>query len=156
MDSDRFDRLTRTFATTSRRQLLPLLTGTAFAGTMLNSGWQEAAARCRRRRRCPKPIGCCPKGTRCLNGGCFKRGDCPSEFDCFNSPLCSAEGTSACFCGVTTEGNPICWLNVANCANPDPCTKSSECDPGRVCLDMTTCTGCAATGSCVEPCPSPA
>jgi hypothetical protein len=157
MDTDRFDRLARMFGTSSRRQLLRPLVGTAFAGTLLVSESQDSVARCRRRRRCPDPIGCCPRGTRCLHEVCFTKSTCPSGFDCGSAPACHAQFGGNCFCGRTTEGQIICHQNYQYCANPIPCTKTSECDPGRVCLDITTCNNCSSeVGTCVEPCPDPA
>jgi hypothetical protein len=54
MDSNRFDQLTRTFVATSRRRLLRLLAASTLTGTVAAGEWQETAARCRRRRRCPE------------------------------------------------------------------------------------------------------
>src|SRR5215217_7794659 len=127
MDNNRFDHLSRAFAPPSRRKLLRLLTGTVFAGSSIISEWQETVARFRKSRRCPEPIGCCPKGTRCLNETCFTRGTCPGNTDntCTHSAGCGVD----CFCGVTTEGQIVCHQNTGFCTNPIPCTSTSACFP---------------------------
>jgi hypothetical protein len=85
-----------------------------------------------------------------LNETCFTRSTCPSDTNCINAPACGM----GCFCGRTTEGNIICHQNYAYCNNPIPCASTSECNPGRVCLNIAKC-NCSTDGACVEPCPSP-
>jgi hypothetical protein len=157
MDSHGFDRLTRSLAAASRRDALRLLAGSAAVGTASVWGWQETAARCRKSRRCPQPIGCCPKGTRCLHGACFSRSICPANATCNDSIQCHSTDLNACYCGVTKEDRPICYREYPFCSEPIPCNKSSECDPGLVCLKTSGCCGPSTfTGTCVRPCPSPA
>jgi hypothetical protein len=157
MEAEHFDSLTRLFVTPSRRRLLALLVGSPLAGAVAVWPWRETAAGCRRRRRCPQPIGCCPQGTRCLHGVCFTRSICPDKANCTNAPQCHSAG-DVCFCGVTKEGRPVCYREYPFCSVPIPCNKSSNCDPGLVCLKVKSecCTPPLTTGTCVEPCPSPA
>jgi hypothetical protein len=158
MEAEHFDSLTRKLAAPSRRRLLALLVGSPLAGTVAVWPWQETAARCRKPRRCPQPIGCCPRGTRCLHGACFSRSICPDKANCADSIQCHSSQLNVCFCGVTKEGRPICYLEYTICEAPIPCNKSSDCDPGRVCLRVapTCCFSGTVTGTCVEPCSSPA
>jgi hypothetical protein len=158
VEAEHFDSLTRLFVSSSRRRLLGLLVGGPLAGTVAVWPWQETAARCRKRQRCPQPIGCCPQGTRCLHGACFTRSICPSKANCADSIQCHSSELNVCFCGVTKEDKPICYLEYPFCSAPIPCNKSSDCDPGLVCIKVASfcCSPTLATGTCVEPCPAPA
>jgi hypothetical protein len=156
MEAEHFDSLTRLLVAPSRRRLLALLVGSPLAGTVAVWPWQETAARCRKRRRCPQPIGCCPPGTRCLRGACFSRSICPDKANCADSIHCN-NGSDVCFCAVTKEDRPVCYREYPFCSDPIPCNKSSDCNPGRVCIKVASfcCTPTLATGTCVEPCPEP-
>jgi hypothetical protein len=156
MEAEHFDALTRELAGPSRRRLLALLVGSPLAGTVAIWPWQETAARCRKSRRCPQPIGCCPQGTRCLHEACFPRSICPAKANCTNAPQCHSAG-EVCFCAVTKEDKPVCYREYPYCSAPILCYKSSDCDPGRVCIKVRAecCSPTPVSGTCVEPCPQP-
>ena len=120
MEAERFDSLTRSFAATSRRRLLALLVGSPLAGTVGLWPWQETAARCRKSRRCPQPIGCCPRGTRCLHEACFTRSICPSNATCVDSIQCHSSELNVCFCGVYQGGSAHLLPGVPGLRDPNP------------------------------------
>lgn len=173
MDDRRFDALTRALSgTTPRRQALRLLGG-GFLGSLLAGFGSSAAAQettataCRRvKRPCDRDRDCCSRickhGTcRCRPGhpGCDSPGLCPAasgDVPCSGTVPCNAAGSNFCFCGATTEGPAACIENATFCANPIPCTDSTDCDAGKLCVKVEDCCGPALTRTCLQPCLNPA
>jgi hypothetical protein len=122
----------------------------------------------------------CEKGSSCHSGSCA----CPTGTGgfptCTSTQVCQASGsgTNICFpqstcltnaaacptatscgtncrCGVTKEGQTVCWNDLNFCTVLNPCTSSAGCAVGRVCVDVSGCCSPpqpAGSGNCVARC----
>src|SRR5688500_11388127 len=129
MDGERFDNLTRTFKTTSRRGVLHALAGTAgaLASALLAPG--GTAARC-------------PRARRCGRNTCCRRGEVCGDRD---NRRCAPRCNDACFgrvgCGCASffdKDRDLCNVQPADfgalCAQP-ACTSHEECGPDGFCAN---------------------
>ena len=176
MDSERFDRLARTFSQTrSRRQTLRTLAGAAAAGAFAIGGREASADLCKPDGKgCKKNGQCCSK--HCDNGKCKPEPETPnvcsgqpSANPCFprDGAACGTSGTGrTCHCGTDIHGDPACF-DLGYCLNPvteGACTSNADCvdkfhfPEGSVCFSAENCCSGAAgvppTG-CAVPCPLP-
>jgi hypothetical protein len=143
MDSNRFDDLTRTLATTtSRRGFLKTLAGGAAGALLAAFGVGEAAAKdCKKAGQLCKNTKECCSGI-CYNGTCVSAcpsGSKPCNGTCIpNSQCCNG----ACPTGQTCRGG-----QCVNCA-PDEAHVDS-CDSSLCCSGiMLTSPGCSSGGTC--------
>ena len=139
MDSNRFDALTRTFATSSRRRVLRLAGGGAL-GALFGRAGLEAAAQ-------PSTDA--------------------NDVICENEPLlCNREGRPAgncgrdCRCARATNGDRKCVdVSGATCENRRRCNRERDCRRGEVCVKVRNCTDEACQegrqrGRCFDKCAS--
>jgi hypothetical protein len=142
MDHERFDDLTRALATTtSRRQFLKTLAGSAAGGLLALLGIGEAAAddTC-------KPIGKkCRKNAQCCSGNCAE-GKCAP---CKDPGVACSSDSECCSgaCCLTASGEKFC------CDRPDGicCPPGSDalcCSAGQVCCHDASITCCPAGTTC--------
>jgi hypothetical protein len=86
---------------------------------------------------------------------CFPQSTCPANAAaCPTATSCGAN----CRCGVSKEGQTVCWNDKDFCSVLIPCTSSAGCDVGKVCVDIGGCcspTQPAGTGNCVARCELP-
>ena len=131
MDSNRFDDLTRTLATTTtRRGFLKTLAGGAAGGLLALLGVGEAAAD-----DCKRNGKACKKDKQCCSGNCAGG---------FCAPLCPpCDACSTCSGGICVSrcGSGQDCLSNGTCATP--CNTNADC-PG--------CTACAPDVSGVSYC----
>jgi hypothetical protein len=83
---------------------------------------------------------------------CFPKSTCP--VNAAACPTATSCGTN-CRCGVSKEGQTVCWNDTNFCTALFPCTSSAGCAVGRVCVDISGCCSPpqpAGTGNCVARC----
>lgn len=137
MDGQRFDDLTRAFASVaSRRRLLTRLTGGALAALGALLGTESASAACRAH---GKP---CSKGRQCCSKSCSRRGKCScpnSKVPC-GTKRCCAKG-QGCVNGECKECKP---------ENTRPCYTGPDgtLDVGLCKVGASTCRDDGTWGSC--------
>ncbi len=178
MDSERFDRLVRSFGQTrSRRQIVRGLAGAAAAGALALSGREASADVCKGDgKKCTKDGQCCsgscvnPSGKPVAKSGGTCQTATPhvcsgqvSLSPCFPFSASSC-GTNSiygpCRCGTDLAGNLTCYANTyCNFVGQQQCTSNADCEamlgqPGSVCFSAGDCCGANTTG-CATPCPSP-
>lgn len=176
MDSDRFDRFSRSFAAISRRDAARLLGAGGVAAVAALLGRREAEARCRpKTRRCGSG-NCCPKGEVCADltaSVCISAaGSCPAGADsCTGNVACTTGPTSpdSCHCFKTfkikhnrfVDGPTRCGqdldLTTAGCG---ACSTDADClqqfpnIPGVFCRLAGGCGCTAGLNKCAQPCPA--
>ena len=155
MDGKRFDAAVRA-AVTSRRRILGLALGGAFA----TIGGTASAAQCRKRcgpcKRCKhghcklKPDGSsCGAGNVCNAGVCLMTGTCPDPQEyCGATNVCGPVAND-CRCFATAGGSSICGSFELIC---NGCTSDADCSPGWACVSGAGC-GCGGNG-CAPGCPA--
>ena len=126
MDPTRFDDLTKALASsTSRRQVLKTLAGTAAAGLLALSGIDQVFAKpCVKPGHHCKTTDCCRSGN--FTGGCCNGRCCPSGQGCSNGTCVPLQNQFICDC---FDGTQSTFCSTADC----PGDLSTFCD--------TPCTG---------------
>lgn len=177
MDGQRFDALTKSLSSTSRRRALRLLAGGALGGVLAKVGLAEAAAqetaavgdRCRRNRDCDRNERCCNR--RCINvlsderacGACGNRcgsGETCINGACFRSCRGARPGvcnTNSCgnLCGCNTtfnggNGDGVCESLRGSCTDARVCDQNTDCRDGEICVNDGCCAGKPRV--CARPC----
>ena len=168
MDGNRFDDATRALAaagTTSRRQALRLLAGSALGGVLVLLGRGEAAAACQANGTR------CKEGKQCCSGRCVRKPGTDKKVcrRAIGQSICTIENDScgatqkdcaepgsgdSCLCYVTTRGVSVC----ASSASTRTCSTDLECAeefdvPGARCI---RCAFNATGRACALPCLRPA
>ncbi len=149
MESERFDRIARTWAATSRRRILTGLASTLGASLALALGATGADARKKRKRKRKRkwtdpPADGCTAGLVACNGQCrlpagatcIVHGECCSNY-CFSGecyPACLGKGCSRdadCCAGVLCGGTGTCGACLppaGSCSPSGPTCCYSECN----------------------------
>ena len=153
MDTRRFDALTGARGVrAARRGLLAWLAlGGSAALSLAVSGGTIKAKRKRRRRirnkkkRCATGRNrcagkCCPEGTFCQHGGCFR--------GCSSGDTESCIISSSCSCFTTVAGPKICAGQFV-CADAETCADDDDCPVGQVCVETGCCTAFGKPRTCV-------
>lgn len=201
MNANRFETLLRVFNDrTSRRDITRILASLAFGGTLGSAAIADGEAKtcppCRATKkgkckgkkpngaRCESSRGVCQGGTCrcgdgppcpsrqvCEDGTCFPRGTCPAGTRaCL--PLPSTACGDDCFCGLSADGNSVCFesgglcIKFNNCetaAECSECQTSADCAIGKACVDLSGCCDGvlretpvpAGTRICADPCFAP-
>jgi hypothetical protein len=152
MDGQKFDKLTRAFATgTSRRSLLKLFGGATAAGVagVALSGPARVFAQ-----DCPgdgSPGSCCTADEDCAQGFCVIQGDVGAEGICACTESGLGDPWAGCTCQTGTL-DPCGDTDYLCCATGDLPGGSgvcqTECDPVEECSALQTM--CADTDCCAE------
>jgi hypothetical protein len=165
VDVTAFDRLTRSLSTRPvRRHVLAGLIAAAFGSLWALSGFEQAAARRRKRKKG------CRIGRQCTSGLCIRKrcrrapgqGTCTTAVDVCGEPpdqiRCSielgGEPNGNCSCFITTRGHSFCG-STGGCQQ---CQSDEECvaelgTVGSRCVQGPSC--CAGGGTqCRRPCPT--
>ncbi|MDQ3695349.1 MAG: hypothetical protein M3464_17225 [Chloroflexota bacterium] len=170
MDSQRFDRFTKTIANgASRRHLLRGVAGGVLAAAVAHfGGGTEAAAQVAAAARCFGNNKKCKRGTQCCSGICRKKkcrpapqqGTCTIRKDTCKltggigfGPKCN--GVQGCECIVTKTGAAFCReIGGAACTS---CFSNQDCavafGPNAKCIRGSTCGDpCGIGDFCAVPC----
>jgi hypothetical protein len=141
MDSDHFDALTRSFASSpSRRAVARSLPSLLIGGTVGLLGFFEGEGKKRRRKR---------KRKRKKKDGNDTPPFCAGRDNCISTVRCQSSGND-CFCWVTEgTGEPFCGIAVAF---PAAC---ADCRGEERCIDVGECDIGENPTACAIPCPDP-
>jgi hypothetical protein len=122
MDTERFDRLSSTFAgTRSRRSALRLLAAAALgAGGLTFLGNADTEAKKRRKKKSAGHSGGHD------GGRSIPRDQCPVSAKT-NAPVCGWDPDGDCDCHRAIEGNNFCGGYLTTCTGLQPCTSTQDC-----------------------------
>jgi len=173
MDGNRFDRIAKSLAGTSRRQALKLVAAGAVGASLSRLGLGAKAAdtrgegeRCRDTRDCRGDLRCCNDRCRntlndprfcgscgnrcgdrevCRNGGCFR--SCTSQ----QAGRCELSACGPlCGCNPEVNGDGVCQRTGVSCTDLRACDRTADCRKGFVCADSGCCKDKPRV--CVRPC----